>query len=275
MPTHNLKTDEGLCAAVEAIGSYQTWGEGGSQWVLKLAETIRWVQSADENGRRTYEFQKRLWEDNHVASVGQGSVPVDKALVDEGFRDWMAKASMNSLPTTAEQQGQFLSNFYRDLKLQLKPFTERVPHLKIFRVLAAVFPDAMTTIASTGPLWRLVREMGMEAGLDSAKQHVWVRDRLRAVIGPDATDSIAKAERMAIPWLLYERYVKAPDQRTEEEIQPGAETSLLPLPAVRRRRGLTAIKGLFPAVLSTLEFVREGVTRELPHAMISWLRRVF
>ena len=36
---------------------------------------------------------------------------------------------------------------------------------------------------------------------------------------------------------------------------------MLPLPAARRRRGLTAIRGFFPGVLSTLEFVREGVTR--------------
>lgn len=269
MSTQSLKTDESLRAALEAIGSYETWGVAGSQWVPKLAETISWVQSADENTRGTYEFQKRLWENNHVAAVGQGNVPIEKALVDEGFRAWMAKTSMNSLPATAEQQGQFLSNFYRDLKLKLEPFTERVPHLKIFRVLAALYPDAMTTIASTGALWRLVREMGMEAGPESARQHVWVRDRLRAVIGVDAIDVIKKAERMAIPWILYERYVKAPDQRTEEEIQPGMESSLLPLPAVRRRRGLTAIKGMFPAVLSTLEFVREGVTRE---QLIDFLR---
>ena len=35
----------------------------------------------------------------------------------------------------------------------------------------------------------------------------------------------------------------------------------MPLPAARRRRGLTAIRGLFPGVLSTLEFVKDGVTR--------------
>lgn len=269
MSTHNLNTDEGLRAAVEAIGSYRSWDEGSSQWVLDLAETIRWVRSADENTRCTYEFQKRLWEDNHVAAVGQGSVPVERALADKGFRTWIAKNSMDSLPATAEQQGQFLTNFYRELKQQLKPFTERVPHLKIFRVLAALYPDAMTTIASTGALWRLVREMGIENGLEAAQQHVWARDRLKAVLGPEAPELVAKAERMAIPWLLYARYVKAPDQRTEEENPPGKESSLLPLPAVRRRRGLTAIKGMFPAVLSTLEFVRDGVTRE---QLIDFLR---
>ena len=50
--------------------------------------------------------------------------------------------------------------------------------------------------------------------------------------------------------------------RTEKETGPGRETQLLPLSAARRRRGLTAIKGHFPGLLSALEFVRDGVTKD-------------
>jgi 5-methylcytosine-specific restriction protein B len=66
---------------------------------------------------------------------------------------------------------------------------------------------------------------------------------------------------MVLPWLLYERFVQTPAEVTEKPTVEGEDTRLVPLPAARRRRGLTAIKGLFPAVLSTLEKVREGVSR--------------
>ncbi|MGE5113377.1 MAG: McrB family protein, partial [Acidobacteriaceae bacterium] len=157
-----------------------------------------------------------------------------------------------------------MTTLYLDIKRQLEPFLDKkVPHLKIFRVLAALYPEAMTTVASTGALTKLARALGAERGLQPVEQHVWVRERLRTVLGDSGDDLEAIAQRMTLPWWLYERYVQPPsDQRTEEESQPGRETRLVPLPAARRRRGMTAIKGLFPAVLSALEFVRKGVTRE-------------
>ena len=86
---------------------------------------------------------------------------------------------------------------------------------------------------------------------------------------PDS-NPLALAERMALPWMLYERFVQPPPpDRTEEETSPGRETRLLPLSAARRRRGLTAIRGLFPGLLSALEFIRDGVTRE---ELIDFLR---
>jgi 5-methylcytosine-specific restriction protein B len=264
MSSYDLKSDKGVRSAIVAIGNYQTWGESGRRWIVDLAETIRWVRSADQDTRRTFEFQRRLWEDNNVAAVGQGNVPVERALQDAPFRDWLAAKSMDALPATPEEQVQFLTDLYQDLKRHLEPFLDKkIPHLKIFRVLAALYPEAMTTVASTGALIKLARALGAERGLQPVEQHIWVRERLRAVLGDPGNDVTAIAERMAVPWVLYERYVQPPpDQRTEEESQPGRETRLLPLPAARRRRGMTAIKGLFPAVLSTLEFVRKGVTRE-------------
>jgi MoxR-like ATPase len=271
MSSYDLKSDESLRAASKAIGRPEAWGQLGFEWIHDLAETVRWVRLADQGTRRNLEFQHRLWEDNRVAAVGQGNVPVERALQDAGFREWLAAKSMESLPSTQEEQARFLTALYQDIKRHLEPFLDRkTPHLKIFRVLAALYPEAMTTVASTGSLAKLARAMGAERRLEPAEQHVWVRHRLEAVLGDQGGEPSALAERMALPWLLYEAYVQPPpDQRTEEETRPGRETRLLPLPAVRRRRGLTAIKGLFPGVLSTLEFVRKGVTRE---ELIDFLR---
>jgi MoxR-like ATPase len=258
----NLTTDDGLRAACASLGSPDKWGADGSEWVPLLAGTITWVRSASETERGTRDFQKRLWEDNHVAAVGQGRISVDRALDDAGFRDWLAARSMVPLPSEKEERLHFLTSFYGELKAKLEPFIDqKVPHLKIFRVMAAIYPEGMTTIASIGALVSLTRAMGAKGPLESVERHLWVRDRLDAVIGPVSGDPILLAGRISLPWMLYERFVQTPSEVTEKPTAGGTDSKLLPLPAARRRRGLTAIRGLFPGVLSTLEFVRDGATR--------------
>lgn len=262
MSTYDLASDVGLRTAAETIGSSSTWDETGQQWIRELAETIRWVRSSDETQRGTLDFQKRLWDDNHVAAVGQGNIAIDYALDDADFRHRVAARSMTPLPVSVEDRFRFLTALYQDLATQVKPFVRSLPHLKIFRVLAALYPDAMTTIASIGALAKLTSVMGGDRTLDSASRHVWVRHRMDSLLGAPDSNPLALAERMALPWLLYERFVQPPPpERTEKETAP-AETQLIPLSAARRRRGLTAIKGLFPGLLSALEFIRDGVTRE-------------
>ena len=103
---------------------------------------------------------------------------------------------------------------------------------------------------------------------------MWVRERLDAVVG---TWRVEEPERLGAT----DAAPVAPLRGLRSE-RPGGDTGgttagkatprpvpLVPLPAARRRRGLTAIKGLFQGVLSTLEFVRPGVTRE---ELIDFLR---
>jgi hypothetical protein len=262
MNSHDLTSDSGLRTATEDIGSSVTWNETARQWVRDLAETIRWVRSSDETQRATRDFQLRLWDENHVAAVGQGNIAIDRALDDAAFRLRVAAQSMMTLPPSVEERIRFLTGLYADLVRQIQPFVRSIPHLKIFRVLAALYPEAMTTIGSMGMLAKLTRAMAGDRSLDAAGRHVWVRHRLDSILGNPGDDPFALAERMALPWMLYDRFVQPPPaERTEEETGPG-ETQLVPLPAARRRRGLSGVKGLFPALLSTLEFVRDGVTRE-------------
>jgi hypothetical protein len=257
---HSLATDEGLRAACEAVGDPRTWDAPRTEWTRLLATTIGWVRETDEKGRSTREFQERLWEHNHVAAVGQGNIPVDRALDDPAFRQWLAAKSMEPLPASAEARLPFLTDLYEQLKEKLAPVSRAVPHLKIFRVMVALYPEAMTTVASAGMLDELTRAMGSDHRLPPVERHLWVRERLDKVLGQAATSPKNLAERMVLPWMLYARFVQATEP-TEKETAVGEQTKLLPLPAARRRRGLTAIRGLFPTVLSTLEFVRDGVTR--------------
>jgi hypothetical protein len=111
--TYDLKTDDGLRAACEAIGQPETWPNSAREWIQALAETIRWVRSADEHTRAGVEFQQRLWEDNHVAAVGQGNVSVERALQDPAFRNWIAATSLQSLPAAREEWSHFLGSVYK------------------------------------------------------------------------------------------------------------------------------------------------------------------
>lgn len=271
MTSFDLTTDDGLRAAIDSIGHADTWGEDGSQWIKDLAVTIEWVRAADEAQRASREFQHRLWEDNHVAAVGQGQIRVDEALADDGFRRWLAAKSVEPLPPSPEARLPFLTALYEALKERLESLLTRhkTPHLKIFRVMAALYPEAMTTVASTGMLDKLSRTMGSTRRLEPVERHVWVRSRIDQLLGSSPGDAIALAERMSIPWMLYARFVQPSSEVTETETKPGKHTQLVPLPAARRRRGLTAIRGLFPGVLSALEFVRDGVTRA---ELIAFLR---
>lgn len=262
MTAHNLTSDENLLDACRALGSPDKWSPQAPEWIRQLSETISWVRSASQAARTSREFQERLWERNHVAAVGQGNIPITRALDDEAFRNWFAERSMHPLPPSGGERLAFLNAFYTDLKARLAPFLDKkIPHLKMFRVMAALYPEAMTSIASAGALSQLTRSLGATSRLEPVERHVWTRDRLDRVLGPCAENPMALAERLSLPWMLYERFVQAPADVTQVSERIDEAPKLVPLPAVRRRRGLSAYRGLFPAVLSTLEFVRDGVTR--------------
>lgn len=264
----DLKTDEGLRAACEALEPADRWG--GGEWMPNLTRTLEWVRSSTEAERRTRDFQERLWERNDVAAVGQGTVSVARALDDEAFRGWLASRSMERLPDNHEGWLVFLTSLYMDVRSKLEPFLDgKIPHLKIFRVMAALYPEAMTTVASSGALKKLAKAMGGDPGLDSVERHVWMRERIDRVLPAIPMEPAALAVRMSVAWMLYERLVRPASEITQEADGRSDGSKLLPLPAARRRKGLTAIRGLFPGLLSTLEFVREGPTRD---ALLDFLR---
>jgi 5-methylcytosine-specific restriction protein B len=256
--THDLGTADGLLAACHAVG------EGDPEWNRRLAAVLEWWSGLPESARADRDNQQRLWEDNHVAAVGQGRIPVDRALHDEKFRAWLAQRSLQPLPDDWDARAEFIEKLNDDLRDQVMERLEDSarPMLKIFRVMAVLHPSAMTTVAAMGALHELGRAMGEPRKLYGAQRQVWVRRRIDDALGPVAPGWEAQAARMTLPWLLLERNVRRSADKTEKVERAGIDTKLQPLPAARRRRGLTAIRGLFPGLLSTLEFVRPGVSRD-------------
>ncbi|MGE3274950.1 MAG: McrB family protein [Vicinamibacterales bacterium] len=254
--THDLKTDEGLRAALESVREPVDENE---TWSARLAGVLDWLRAASETERQGRDFQERLWEDNWVASTGQGNIALDQAFDDQSFRNWFAARSMMPLPSQEEARAQFLNELYQDIKGHLEPFLAggRIPRLKILRVMAVLYPQVMTSIADVTKLARLVRDMAGPRAMTPAERHLWVRHRIDQVLGPPGADSRSLALRVTLPWRLYEKYVM---DQTNGTTPP--DERLHPLPAARRRRGLTATKGGFPAALSALEFIQDGVTRQ-------------
>ena len=263
MPPYDLKTDSGLLEACNTHESTETWTEGRREWITHLAETFEWVRSAGEEERTSLEFQHRLWEDNWVAAVGQGNIRLDAVLEDVDFRRWLARRSVVPLQGSQAERIATLSEFYQELVERLGQSCDRIPHLKIFRVLAALYPGAVTTIADRNALRRLYSAMGGARGADPVQRHVWVLERLERVLGPPESDEASIARRVALPWILYACCVQEPEPiRTVKPGDTSGKELLVPLPAARRRRGLTSIRGGFSSLLSALEFVREGVSRD-------------
>ena len=234
-------------------------------WGNNLREFLAEVRTADIQTRASEEFQRRIWDDNAVSSTGQGFIPVDAAIADPEFRNWLAERSMERLPDGPERRKAALDKLYDELKEKVCQYTNRTPRLKIYRVLAGFFPRDFTTVANIDMTKRVHAAMFGDRGGAGPSCHANIIRRLDEVRGPaPAEDDIdAIVDRMRLPWLLYQqRVAPSGDERTvAPHVLPGEER-LVPLPAARRRKGLTGVSGGRQALLNILEFCRDGVTRE-------------
>ncbi len=261
----DLRNDEELKQACSDVVENAPTDSGYVQWGNDLREFLAEVRTADFQTRASEEFQRRIWDDNPVSSQGQGNIPVDAAIADPEFRNWLAERSMERLPDSPERRKAALDNLYDELEEKVCQYTNRTPRLKIYRVLAGFLPSDFTTVAYIDRMKRLHAAMFGDRGGSGPSCHSNILRRLDEVRGPapaeDDIDGIV--DRMRLPWML-DQHCVAPsdDERTvTPQVLPGEER-LVPLPAARRRKGLTGISGGREALLNILEFCRDGVTRE-------------
>lgn len=261
----DLASIEGLREACLRLDRAKRTTTEAARWAKELNEFLAWVATADEPTRATAAFQERIWDRNPVSSPGQGNISVAPALSDETFRVWLAHESMVTLPANAEDRTTALTALYEGMIERLKPFPiGKTPRLKIFRVLASFFPESFTAVAHRHKLHQLYDRMAGPTTSNPVAWHIYVRERIAEVLGPTKTGQDDLAWRMALPWYLYEEIdAETPAEERVATLGPVAgEETLLPLPAARRRRGMTSIKGYFTTLLTILEFVKEGVSRD-------------
>lgn len=270
-----LATDEGLRDAVEKALQHVEAQEGYREWVRQLAELFATVQKAGLEERSSRSFQDLLWETNPVSGVGMGTVGLGGALDDADFRRWVAEASLQAVPADADDKFRFYRTFYQELEERLRKFTNRTPRVKIFRVLAALFPQDFTTITYVENLRQLYIWMfGPNVGNDFIKRQLDISARFGQVLGATDGSLAAVAKRITLPWLVFERSQageESADQGFSEKEGPG-HLKLKPLPALQRRKGLTAMKGGVSTILKAIRFVEEGVSRE---DLVAYLRSEF
>jgi 5-methylcytosine-specific restriction enzyme B len=261
----DLGSVDGLRAACTRINDTKRATPEAAGWMQELSGFLVEVAAADEANRATVEFQQHLWDKNPVSNPGQGNISVASAIADESFRRWLARESMVKLPVDAAQRVLALSNLHEAIAAKLTAFPiAKTPRLKIFRVLAAFFPEDFTTVAHGRKLRQLCDRMKGPSTANPIECHAFVKRRLTEVLGPTSAAEDEVAWRMAVPWYLYEE-IDAETPAEERVTKPGliaGEEILLPLPAARRRRGLTAIKGYFTSLMTILEYVKQGVSRE-------------
>ena len=256
----NLDELRQACADVvkteQAQAYYETWGK-------ELREFLTDVRDADLQTRTSVEFQRRIWDKNPVANAGMGNISVDAALEDPEFRRWLAEQSVAPLPDAPEPRVATLNTLADELETRMGRYTEKMPRLKIYRVLACFFPSDFTTLSDVRRLRRLHSAMFGKPGGNGPSCHANILRKLSQAMGRTGNDLGAVVDRIRLPWLLYEHYVERSGE--EEKVPPKvvpAEKSLVPLPAARRWKGLTGITGGFQSTLNILEFCRDGVPRE-------------
>ena len=232
------------------------------EWFAPLQKYLRNVADGVPTKLKDDSFLYDLWEDNPVASVGNGTVNVRPALKDEAFKDWFANQVAVDLPDDPALVEAHLTAFYDELADKLQQLCMRTPHLKMNRVLCALYPKYFTTIADRGALSVLNREFGGVRADHPVHAHLAIRARIDGALGPlGSEDSDEWIRRLCLPWLLYERV--ASEATVENSIQlGGSELRLVPVPAVLRRKGIGAIGGYFQTLLGWLPPLAEGLGRE-------------
>lgn len=238
--------------------------EKSPTWINELESFLSYVGGADLEVRKTQDFHNRIWEENPVSGVGMGTVNISAAIQDYGFREWLAEESLKPLPEASDARIAHLQSLYNEMVKRLKVFSSRTPRVKIFRVLAALYPRHFTTIADAVKVLEC-----HQSWFDGRKKpstvvcHWNLVSRLNDLLGACGKSYRELAERMAIPWMVYDSIDLV--NHLDNEIvatNPQGQVELKPLPAAQRRKGFTSIRGGLDTITNSLRFVLEGVTRE-------------
>ena len=232
------------------------------QWGKNLRELLAEIRAADLKTRTSEAFQRKIWDNKAVTTAGQGNISVDKAIADPEFRTWIAERSLEQLPDAPEARSEALDALFDELAHRLSRYANSTPRLKIYRVLAGFFPSDFTTLSSEDALRQLHSALLGNRGNKGPTCHSNILRRLREAIGPAEDNLNAVVDRMRLPWLLFEHHVAPSANRNPDRLKITRTGMLEPLPAARRRKGLTRITGGRLTLLNILEFCRDGATRE-------------
>lgn len=236
------------------------------EWLTRLDAHLARVRRASLEEFLSEDFQRELWESEAISATGMGHVNVDLVIKDQAIAKylWDFKESFSQHGGSVDQT-RLVIDTWDKLRELVTPLTNRLPRLKMYRVMAAIRPENFTTIAHMHKLKMLARAMGISKGVEhSILLHQRVIDRIGKALPSVARPSkYGPLDRMTLPWVLFARYVQEQgEEATEIAGDTPGEEKLKPLPADRRRRGMLAIAGSLPTVRAMIEFAKDGCNRE-------------
>ena len=257
-----FESDAQLQAAIDAVQKTMAGNPDAITWAESLATFLNKVHGEIPSQLLSEGYLKELFDDTTVSSTGNGSVIIAPAMADGEFRKWFHDKVATPLPAGVPEAQSFLLEFHREAKERLKKLCGRTPHLKVNRVFCALYPDFFTTIADQGALTFLHKAMGGSGKDEIVHIHAAIKSRVDQLLGKVTAEkfSLPYCARLSLPWYLYEKAMREldPDQ-TSVQLRP--TNTLQPLPAVLRRKGLTATKGGFTSLLELLPELQEGLSR--------------
>jgi len=245
--------------------TWSEWHQGYLAFIKEVADTKFETFSNPE-------FQRRLWDDNPITSIGPGNA----ITVEGAYKDIEIIQKLWSLHNTDT----LASKLSRELHLQneFSSILEAVrikhsssgknPTARLLRVFAALLPREILCIVSTPWLKNLKDELGTPLrGRPIIVQHVYLQNELRK--GLHIGDSLEEAVdvNMFAWWLAVQHQQKVDDKTgktpSPEHITTATESpSLTILPVAAQRKGLFYVTDNIDLLRTVVETASAGTTRE-------------
>ncbi len=191
-----------------------------AEWRERMVRFFRKIAETPPSERATREFQTWLWDENPVAAAGQGNLPLDKALADPEFREWVARATSVTLPDDPARRLEALERTFAETIQRLRGRVRKLPRLKVYRVLAACFPGELTTVADAVKMSKLQKWLIGPPDRKGVARHVAVMRYLDDVLGPVPDRLEDRVERMMFPWYLYKFYFLPQSEISGKVVEP-------------------------------------------------------
>jgi len=250
-----LATPEAIRQVYETI--YMSKVNTDPQWQKWHADhlaTLQDVQNASAEELAGREFQERLWEKNPAASSGACSVSTRDVIENRELTTWLAGKAKDDLPERGPARIELLEAIFAELCERVGQLTDRMPWVKILRVMAVFFPEDFCTVVTKHMLRRVAAAMfgklPKEDRDSPVRLNTKILDRLTEVLG--ATDGSLEeiALRGKFVWVLWVSLSGQP-----QEI---SEAPLVFLPNDRRLKGIGAIPDPWNTIFDVVEFVSQN-----------------
>lgn len=182
------------------------------QWRPHLVSLLDKMNTTTSTQWTSQPFLEALWSSEAVSNTGLGTVSLDIALEDASFRQMFGPRADQARQLGGQQQIDALKHLLDDTYVAFNALgMPRMPRLKTNRVLAALAPERLTTLANPGTREQMYKWATGKShrGVHAIDQHVAIREAFDALAGPyPQLQDPANLTAFMLPWLAFEELEK-------------------------------------------------------------------